>query len=487
MFENREKNHPHSTINRWYDIGEGFGAKSSSLKENEALLRTAGLEIPRTVRIGTSITNAILSLLSEIEPVASDDLEDFSTDPISAKIPELKNIISVALNALDHPEYVAVRSDPQGDDTGIGVYESYLLHSNDVGKMIDAVIRVVASHEVEEAKRFRHELGLDDGIGIMIQPVVGRSFDTIRDGSGVQVRTFAPAWSLTLQVGAQFEAFAVPGLGSPMDSNLWESQKCFSREGGYFMGGDVLSKYTSEIEGKGLLRFERDSAIRSISMMESTSSLLGKFRGDLINILEVLSPLGRQYLEVCLDWDGKAYAVQYGKVELSARACEPVIDSSLNNVLQGTSPIGRAHIHAGDLLFCNGIRFIDEEKILSFLSEQGVKGRSVALVPSAKDLRWLLTSPRELWGKFQNIRSLVVPTAFSDHQSPIEAHLHGALRKGGIGFCEVPIDTFLNYPEHYKGARISKDGKMVLLRSCIDLQIEEPDTARIRLYVPEHG
>jgi hypothetical protein len=56
----------HQSNNVLIDFGEGFGAKSTSLFDNKAFLRKAGLLIPRTARIGISYTESILTKLREV-------------------------------------------------------------------------------------------------------------------------------------------------------------------------------------------------------------------------------------------------------------------------------------------------------------------------------------------------------------------------------------------------------------------------------------
>ena len=302
----------------WNDIGSGFGAKSSSLKSNENLLRDAGFEIPRTVRIGTSITSPITEAIRKSDlGISSDNVAYFATELISAAHPDLKEVVTGAIATLNNPPYVAVRSDPFGDDTGIGVYESFLVDTRDVNKVIEAVIRVVGSHEIEEAVAFRRELNLKDGIAVMIQPVVGDFYETVDEYSQGAVKAFGPAWSLTLQVGAQVEAFAVPGLGSPMDPLLYRNQLFLPRGSSYFSGNNQQSSsYRSRIVGHGLCQSNNASSVQAVAMRADSSRILGATTCKVKEALEKLSQRGRQYLEVCIDWRGELHAIQYGMVEI---------------------------------------------------------------------------------------------------------------------------------------------------------------------------
>jgi hypothetical protein len=85
----------------------------------------------------------------------------------------------------------------------------------------------VISHETPEAYHFRSELSVPEGIAVLIQPIVGKTFNTVEVPGGEKVTAYAPAWSLTMQVGAPIQAYAVPGLGNPMSNFLYETQKSF--------------------------------------------------------------------------------------------------------------------------------------------------------------------------------------------------------------------------------------------------------------------
>jgi hypothetical protein len=315
---NRDRDNP-SPAQSWHDFGDGFGAKSSSLKDNVALLSTAGFKIPTIARIGTSITNEIIETIRKTAVlIDSDSAAFFPTESISAAHPSLAKIVQDALNALNNPPYVAVRSDPFGDDTGIGVYESFLVDTRDVNKVIEAVIRVVGSHEIEEAVAFRRELNLKDGIAVMIQPVVGDSYETLYENLKGTVKAFGPAWSLTLQVGgAQVEAFAVPGLGSPMDPLLYKKQLYLQSTGNFFSGtSELSSRANGSIIGHGLCQSDEASSVQAVAMPQGSSKILGTSTSRVKDALAQLRSKGRQYLEVCIDWRGELHAIQYGMVEI---------------------------------------------------------------------------------------------------------------------------------------------------------------------------
>jgi hypothetical protein len=160
-------------------------------------------------------------------------------------------------------------------------------------------------------------------------------------------------------------------------------------------------------------------------------------------------------------------------VEIPPLEDQTIIATTGLSVIHGSSPIGRASIANAHLLFCKNPHLVDAKDLIEFLTENDITRRSVALVPSTSALRALLTCPRDLWGKYKNIGAIIVPTYAEDHKRPIEAHLHGALRKGGIGFCEILGDSFGHQPARARGAISSGCGEMVLLKSCIHVVIDE--------------
>ncbi len=98
-------------------------------------------------------------------------------------------------------QFLAIRSSAHGDAAGTGVYETFYSKNNpaEVAKFVKMVI---ASHYTGDACLFRHDAGLEDGIAVIIEPLITqemRSIGTMSNAAGAYHGNdkifFAPALS----------------------------------------------------------------------------------------------------------------------------------------------------------------------------------------------------------------------------------------------------------------------------------------------------
>jgi hypothetical protein len=462
-----------SVPSSWHDYGEGFGAKSTSLRQIEGTLIELGASIPNTARYGISLTNRILDFLRdrglEVVSNVAGDIED----GIGRELPDdIKQGILEAVAHVGDQKFIAVRSDPYGDDTGVGVYESYLIDGSDRDSVFDAVVKVVASHNTPEARQFRAEHGYADGIAVMFQAVCGELFETA-DMRGEKMTAFAPAWSLIVQVGARIQAMAVPGLGNPMDPSLLEKQLAFT--GSFFQS--TSGQFSKTLLGLGLPEGRIIDRPVEIAIPDHVSKILGKTTSRVNALISGLAPAGRQYAEACIGWDGRISVVQYGRVSIPAISF-PDTATIENGFMEGRNPMGAVSLtDAGVLFYRNRRDLLEADAINQFLEAQGVSGRTVALIADPSHLRMLTRDPKCLWGAFRHIGAILSPTGQGAHRSHVENHFTGAVRKAGIGFCEtgdLPIG-----PQSF-GAVHSEDGKFAYVPRCFDIFIDEHRMALVR-------
>lgn len=203
-------------------VGHGnVGEKARQLMEKTPVLKAIGFSVPRRTvlaegyfdsffqrnGIGTSLSSVDSNVsLAQRVKAGSFSLDDFTT---------LQRICasygSVPL---------MVRSSAEGDARGTGTYSSELTENNP-GFVRKALQKVLASYFSDSAIAFRRDAQTGEGLGVIVEPVVGQQLTKTYEYGGGTVEFFAPVLSgfgYTSTLKGEGYLNAVPGLGGGVDT-----------------------------------------------------------------------------------------------------------------------------------------------------------------------------------------------------------------------------------------------------------------------------
>ncbi len=161
----------------WTIIGSGsIGAKAEELRRKGWAIEKAGFELyPRTV-----FAMGFFKDFMERNGIIDAAGKGVSSDMVMGLVDygqfnkkEYDVIRAVSHQFGDVP--LAVRSSAQGDSRGTGIYDSTFCPPLDTQELVHAIKKVLASQFTPSAIAFRKDLGLEEGIAVMVEPVFGET------------------------------------------------------------------------------------------------------------------------------------------------------------------------------------------------------------------------------------------------------------------------------------------------------------------------
>lgn len=201
-------------------IGHGsIGEKAQQLVLKTAGLRQLGFHTPQRVVLADGFFDSFFqrnSLGSTLTDVSQEN-DTYQRIRNGSLTPEQFQILSgVAHSYSDGP--LVVRSSAEGDARGTGTYSS-VFTENQPGKVRKAVQEVLASYFSEDAIAFRRDAQTGEGMGIIIEPILGQYMETYGDTFFTPVLS---GFGYTSTSRGEGYVTAVPGLGGAVESRLGE-------------------------------------------------------------------------------------------------------------------------------------------------------------------------------------------------------------------------------------------------------------------------
>jgi hypothetical protein len=193
-------------------IGKGnIGDKARQLIEKTPRLREIGFHTPRRIVLAEDFfdgffqTNQLGERLGKVKSVES--LEKKVRE--GSLTEEEFEILCRVTSSFGNVPFV-VRSSAEGDARGTGIYRTLFCES-EAGEVSKAVREVLASYFSSDAITFRRDAKTGEGFGVMLEPLIGQSFEWC----------FAPVLSgfgYTSTARGEGYIGMVPGLGGGVDT-----------------------------------------------------------------------------------------------------------------------------------------------------------------------------------------------------------------------------------------------------------------------------
>ena len=197
-------------------IGHGeVGDKARELIDKAEAIRKAGFQTPKRIVLSSDVLQEIF-LRNNWGSIFSNFDIDLDLDEAieSAVIPSsVVEVLREILKVHGNEQPLAVRSSAMGDSRGTGIYESHFTEPTS-GSLGKTVLMVLASYFSESAREFRRIAGLDEGFGIIIEPLIGNDIE--EKGIGPILSGFG----YTSTSGGGPYVSLVPGVGSGVESRF---------------------------------------------------------------------------------------------------------------------------------------------------------------------------------------------------------------------------------------------------------------------------
>ena len=195
-------------------IGRGpIGSKADELLKKTPLLRSLGFRVPVRFVLAEDFFNDLFkisslgdSLREAHHPKGELDLKILGARFTAEQIQLLRSLLSSF--SPDAP--IVIRSSAVGDARGTGIYESFFTDPG-IESVMQALRLVLRSYFSESACLFRRDAATGEGLGIIIEPAIGRKYDGV----------FAPCLSgfgYTSTPRGKGYVVLVPGLGGGVES-----------------------------------------------------------------------------------------------------------------------------------------------------------------------------------------------------------------------------------------------------------------------------
>jgi hypothetical protein len=237
----------------WTIIGSGsIGAKAEELKNKSWAIEQAGFTlIPRTVfamgffedfRERSGINDALKRGASSEELLELVRNTEFNKS-------ELERIGAVAAGFKNVP--VAVRSSAHGDCRGTGIYKSEFVMPRETTHLANAIRLVLESEFSESAIAFRKDVGLPNGMAVIVEPVFGQCVEASLPWEHALHKFWGPNYGgLAYSTTSSGEGVALFTGGLPINSVRGKGVRVF--EGDNRRPGDVLFDFEIDFLAGGL-------------------------------------------------------------------------------------------------------------------------------------------------------------------------------------------------------------------------------------------
>lgn len=400
------------------------GAKSRSLIAATPLLESVGFKVPNTAVLGSA---ACATLIGNIN--FGDLKPENLKDPIFVKkiletIPSaIRQGVSSLVDSIGRPACLAVRSDAvAGDESGIGIYESAIFRS-DPGNAAEyelavwrGILRVLASHEDPAARFFRSELGYQDGIAVMFQPLVGKEHALAHQASAFGPNFSGVMWDRPHSL----PMFLNAGLCQPMNAN---SRYVIDK-------GHIELEFPDYYSPTALL-LDQQVKQHPIEAIPAFEGLIKNYDGGtLTQARAALYKAGMTYMEFAI-CDGVHYALQF--------AAKPKVVTE------------RPRIKGNEWLFvssdtlsefpvfgtctaenCAWVHLKHAARITHFANwaqKERLPPRSVVLqLPSIYELGPTLARSTVIWKQLRSVAAVIVPCDSGvPHCSTLGSHISGVI------------------------------------------------------------
>jgi len=185
---------------RYFKVyGEGVGEKARQLMLKMQPILDSGFFLDKRNILGWSFFSDFLKRCGAEGAIVAGDLKAAKKCIAEGKFndSEMKVFSEICKDFCEH-RIIAVRSSAEGDALGTGVYESFFT-LNSVEGASEAAKRVLASHFTEKAALVRHDAKLEDGIGVMIEPLVANEREELtgyyKDSRGLNMPKTSPVFA----------------------------------------------------------------------------------------------------------------------------------------------------------------------------------------------------------------------------------------------------------------------------------------------------
>ncbi|MFA6490143.1 MAG: PEP/pyruvate-binding domain-containing protein [Candidatus Micrarchaeia archaeon] len=179
--------------------GEGVGEKARQLMLKMQPILDSGFFLDKRNVLGWSFFSGFLKRCGAESAIVAGDLKAARERIAEGKFNdgEMKVFAEICKDFCEH-KILAVRSSAEGDALGTGVYDSFFT-LNSIENVCEFAKRVLASHFTENAALVRHDAKLDDGIGVMIEPLVanerGELTGYYKDNRGLDMPKTSPVFA----------------------------------------------------------------------------------------------------------------------------------------------------------------------------------------------------------------------------------------------------------------------------------------------------
>lgn len=446
-------------------IGSGAGEKAGQLSAAMPELVRLGVRNSGRACIGMDRTAPVLELIRKTGNLD----ESAQGDPL---LDALRQDLDHAYASLGRPRFLAVRSSADGDAAGTGVYTSRLIRVDSNDQIFAAALDVLNSHEWNEARTFRADENLKDGMALMIEPVIGDHFACSQTGRSY----FGPVLNFIINTASTTPLYLTPGLGNPtsLDASISHSDIAVTR---WPSGQLNLRAFDSIVSaaGKGIpSACEDGSKPTQCSLDPALLASTLRLGSPVVNVLARLvaeysrDTSSNTYLEGAINAAGDVHVTQFSKG--SSRTIQlPTAETLDAKWLHAASPVGAVSLDGADLIVINPSVSLTMDALGRMLLSRTFERRSAVVILPQRLLQTCFESPRQLWGTFRNVGAVICLDS-AVRTRPIESHFQGSIRAAnGFGFCVVPSDfrpihTPYSFYDCESGADISMHPKAVNVR-----------------------
>ncbi len=435
-------------------IGTGtIGEKARQLQEKTPKLKEIGWHIPRR----TALANSYFTDFLSANGVSMDDQAPGLEERVrSGRFAEGQHATLQKVIGSHGRKPLVVRSSGEGDARGTGIYKSEFVDGTIEG-INRGVREVYASYFSSDAIAFRKDAGLEDGFGVIIEPIVGQQIGGV--GIAPLLSGYGYSSAARLRAMGSFTS-VVPGLGGGVNSR---DNQIVDRKDGDISLWEYIANKRMNVLGSG--DPERMTSLLGITdeFEEVTKYLKGKkfvpggagfdkeaksviVNGIIIPDIDVLDDISlNKFFEMTARMDEEFGGTQYFEWAMTYEGGEPKFhilqiddytkDQGQEVAFGKDKPILEAKSITGTgTKECPKIFIVNSGYELDALRRFNAENEGYVLIfPNTLTISWIALSPKIRYSDFSNA-AVVIEIPDGRHASTPVSHFGGQIEATGKFF-----------------------------------------------------